>query len=309
MSLFAKAEEQAERLKMYIYGEAGTGKTITSLHFPNPVMIDTEKGSLHYGKYFNFHRLAANDPKIVMAAVNELLADPQGFKTLIVDPFNRIYNEIENNFVRRMKAKSGLDDYEIQPRDYKHFKSETERLVNRILALDMNIIVTDGAKIEYDNEEFMKPVGTKPDGPKKLPHMFDIVLELYINKDGHRMAKVKKDRTNTLPSKEFPFTYEAFTNAVGIEGLERAPVVIKQKQALAANRERMTDAELNGAPIMTAGIVTKQIAEIISLSKEFDEQTIQLKLAEDYSIESVLDLREDEADLFISDLTELKPNK
>ena len=57
MSMFKKAETQADRLKMYIYGEAGTGKTVTSLQFPNPAVIDTEKGTTHYGKFFDFHKI------------------------------------------------------------------------------------------------------------------------------------------------------------------------------------------------------------------------------------------------------------
>ena len=44
MSLFAPAEKEGKRLKMYVFGGSGTGKTVTSLKFPNPVMIDAEKG-------------------------------------------------------------------------------------------------------------------------------------------------------------------------------------------------------------------------------------------------------------------------
>ena len=65
----------------------------------------------------------------------------------------------------------------------------------------------------------MQVIGTQPDGPKNLPYMFDTVLEL--TKDGEkRMAIAHKDRTNSLPH-EFEFTYQAFTDALGIEGLER----------------------------------------------------------------------------------------
>ena len=39
MSLLKKASEEPVRLKMYVYGESGTGKTVTALHFPNPVVI------------------------------------------------------------------------------------------------------------------------------------------------------------------------------------------------------------------------------------------------------------------------------
>ena len=56
MSLFTQAEKESKRLKMYIFGESGTGKTVTSLKFPSPVMIDAEKGSDFYGSEFDFIR-------------------------------------------------------------------------------------------------------------------------------------------------------------------------------------------------------------------------------------------------------------
>jgi hypothetical protein len=203
----------------------------------------------------------------------------------------------------------GVEEYEIQPKDYKHFKSETQMLVRKLLALDMNIIVTEGLKVEYDQAEFMKPIGTKPDGPKKLPHMFDIVLELYVTKEGNRMARIKKDRTNRLPKdKDFPFTYKILTNAIGIEGLERAPVVITQREALNEMRERTVKAVLNDNELVTAGITSEQLSELSELAAQCDSQILSVKLVEDYSIESMLDLRKDEADLFIKDLKEeLKP--
>jgi len=42
----------------------------------------------------------------------------------------------------------------------------------------MNVIVTARSATLYSQEEFMKILGTKPDGPKDLPYMFDVVLEL-----------------------------------------------------------------------------------------------------------------------------------
>jgi len=40
MSLFQIAEPVATRLKCYLYGESGCGKTIVSLSFPNPAVVD-----------------------------------------------------------------------------------------------------------------------------------------------------------------------------------------------------------------------------------------------------------------------------
>ena len=68
MTLFQKANKVPRRLKMYIYGESGTGKTVTSLHFPSVACIDTEKGTDFYGEIFDFQRLTLA-PIIVLSGL------------------------------------------------------------------------------------------------------------------------------------------------------------------------------------------------------------------------------------------------
>ena len=120
MSLFTKAEKIPKRLKMYIYGETGTGKTVTSLHFPNPAVIDTERGTEYYGEFFDFQKIETNDPDEANQAIDELLKEPNGFKTLVVDPFTALYDGILDQQVSKMRVKSGNPNYQIQPLDYKH---------------------------------------------------------------------------------------------------------------------------------------------------------------------------------------------
>ena len=147
MSLFKKAQPSAQRLKMLIYGEAGTGKTVTSLHFPNPAVVDTEKGTEYYGAMFDFHKIESFNPDKVSEALDELLEDPQGFKTLVIDPFTVLYDGIIDKHVSRMRKKTGNPDYTLQPLDYKHIKSDVKMLVSKLLALDLNIIVTARSKL------------------------------------------------------------------------------------------------------------------------------------------------------------------
>ena len=106
MSLFKPAEKEAKRLKMYVFGDSGTGKTVTSLKFPKPVMIDAEKGSDYYGSMFEFERLQTSDPKIVNQALDELLKDPKDYKTLVIDPFSIVYDRILNLQESKMKMKT-----------------------------------------------------------------------------------------------------------------------------------------------------------------------------------------------------------
>lgn len=307
MALKLKMAEPLDvRLKMYIYGESGTGKTVTSLHFPNPLVIDTEGGTDHYAKFFKFYREKTSDPQQVKNLIDDLIEDPQGIKTLVIDPFSVIYDNILLRHESRMKVKSGNPNYTLQPADYKFIRAEVKGLVLRMLSLDMNIIVTARSATEYSKEEFMKIVGTKAEGPKDLPYMFDIVLEL-TNVDGKFIANVKKDRTNTLPP-TFEFSYESFVKHLGIDGLEREPVAFKQKLTLNATTGRQNTVTYNGVELKTAGITSENLAKLAELVSTFGEEATQLKLREEYYIDSILDLKNDEAELFIKNLNTLIEN-
>lgn len=304
MSLLEEAKQEDIRLKMLIYGEPGTGKTVTSLHFPSPAVIDPEKGTNHYAKYFKFKKIHSSEPAVVANVVNELLAAPGGVKTFVIDPFTLVYDKMVQNQESRMKIKYGNPNYTLQPADYKVIKSEMKALVDKILSLDMNIIVTARSSTLYSTEEFMKAEGTKADGPKDLPYLFDVVLELKKDKTtGKFIAITHKDRTNTLPT-EFEFAYSSFVQYVGLEGLEREPVVFKQIQQLNERTGRKRQVTFNEKPVMTAGVSGEQLEKIAKLTSDYGSDLLLEKIKGDYFVDSILDLKEDEARLLIHTITE-----
>jgi len=305
MSVFEKAAPKAKRLKMLIYGDTGTGKTVTSLHFPNPAVIDTERGSEHYGEQFEFFRLMTSSPKEINQAIDELLKDPQEFKTLVIDSFSNVWDAIQDVYIKHMRMKTGNMNYGLQPLDYRNLKAEVKSMVTKLLALDLNIIVTAKSKPLYSPEktEFMQIIGTQADGPKDLPYMFDVVLELVIDSDtGQRIAKAKKDRTNKLPA-EFEFSYKAFTDYLGIEGLEREPVVFTQQQALNSYVKRETKVKVDGKDIMTAGVTSKTLKALSEAAEKVGESVVSVKLKDEFMVDSLLDLKEDEGKFFLKELT------
>lgn len=285
-------------------------KTITALHFPSVAIIDTEKGTDHYGEHFDFFRIQTADPEKVHKALDELLADPNGFKTFVIDPFTSLYDAIVDKRLKQQRLKTGKSDYSLQPLDYKYIKGELKSIVSKLIALDMNVICTAPSKLLYnvgDKDDFMKILGTDADGPKQLPFMFDVVLELKIEGE-KRLAFAKKDRTNKLPLNEwFEFSYKNFCNYIGIEELEREPVVLRQQQNL-NSKDRPVTIIYGGKELKTAGISADSIKKIEILSKTNVDE-LKSKLREDYMVDSVLDLKEDEAQLLISELSEPNQNK
>jgi hypothetical protein len=304
MSLFEKAEAKANRLKMYVYGPSGSGKTITSLHFPNPAVIDTEKGTNFYGDKFDFFRIQTQDHELVENAIDELLQDPKDFKTLVIDPIRRIDDSIVLKQLKRMRVKKNNPSYALAPLDYKTIKEERNILFRKMLSLDMNIIFTAPTKTQYSEDEgdFMKVIGVLPDGPKDLPYLVDILLRLEIDNDV-RWAIVEKDRSNRLPER-FEFSYSSFVKYLGVDGLEREAVKFDQQASFNEAAGRNKEVVFQGTTIKTAGITSDQLEELQKAIEPLDEDAVNHKLLDDYAVTSALDLREDEAALFISSIQE-----
>lgn len=293
MSLFKKAEKKADRIKLYIFGPSGAGKTTTALHFPSPAVIDAEGGTKHYGKYFDFERLDSNSPEVLIEAVNELLEDPRDIKTLVVDPMTVIYDKVIQNKVEQMKVKTGNIHYEIQPLDYKAVKSEVKIIMNKLLALDMNIVVTARSKPLYEKGggKFMEQIGNQAEGHRDMPYMFDIVLELFVDSEGQRFAKVDKDRTNTLPA-QFPFSYEEFCKYLDIESLNREANKETQKENIAERNFRKTKIEVDGEEVLTAGIKADTLKALRKETADINQEALKEVLREDYECDNFLDLTE-----------------
>ena len=304
MSLFEKATKNPRRLKMLIYGDTGTGKTVTALHFPTPAVIDTERGTEHYGKIFDFDVKYSSDIAEIENLVDELLKDGHGYKSLVIDPWSNIYDRMISDRQLYLRKKKGSPTYEITGLDYTPLKGTLKRFLGKLKDLDMNIVMTTGVKAIYAEGEFMKQIGTKPDAHAEIPKMFDVVMEITVDREtGVRTAYVDKDRTNTLPPK-FEFSYEALTEAFGIEDLEREAVSFNTDKTLKNMSGRNTTIEHGGNKIETAGITSKQLTELEKIMKKMDQAAIMSKLQGDCGVASFLDLREDEAQLFIDEINQ-----
>lgn len=303
MSLFTKATPEDRRLKMYIYGAQGTGKTVTSLNMPSPAVLDLDGGTNWYSNAFDFQRIRTTDVDKVYQAVDDLIKDPTGVKTLVLDSMTKFWELLQEKHLKRMRVKKGNPQYAFQPIDYKVIKSDLRSLINKLLALDMNIVITAQTKTIFSQDpgEFMKVVGTEPDGPKEAPYLFDVVIELTVGPDDKRIATVKKDRTNTLP-KTFDFTYQELVKHFGIKDLERDPVQLRSTLAMNKLQNRTLEITVGSKKIMTAGVTADSLQKLLIATKSLSDDALRDKLNEDYSVQTLLDLREDEARTLLTDL-------
>jgi hypothetical protein len=224
---FQLASHSNRRLKLFLWGDSGAGKTTLALRFPHPAVIDLEGGTEHYGDAFAFEVLKATTADEVSDAIDWLRTNSHPYRTLVIDPVTLYWDALQRKwsdiFLRRNKGSKGhhQEFYDLQPRDWMTVKAEFKDLVRRLIQLDMNVIITARQKAQYADSGFMRVIGDTFDGEKTLPYLFDTILRLYRDEDGRFMAENLKDRSNKLPHGHFTVRYEEIEKRLGVEALTR----------------------------------------------------------------------------------------
>ena len=229
MALKGKQPEQIEkRLKMFIFGEAGVGKTTAALQFPNAYVIDTEKGAENYAATIKKSGSAifqSNNFDEIRDEVRALLTEKHPYKTLIIDPITQVYNAAQEKWQRIFdKYATDAKNKEIQdygPRFWGKVKADFKSLQRMLLSLDMNVIITSHQKILYG--ENMVKLGETYDSIKGEDYVYDLVFQLVKVAD-KRFAYVRKERAelgqNKFPER-FEWSYDNFLKLYGKEAIER----------------------------------------------------------------------------------------
>ncbi len=209
MALRAKKPEQiTKRLKLFLFGAAGTGKTTSAIQFPQAYIIDAEKGSENYDDLINsagsvvFH---TTDIDEVLEECRSLRSDPHDYRTLVIDPSTPLFEDALEKGEKKVGTEFG--------RHYGEAGKSMKRLCSLIMALDMNVIVTSHAKVEYGDD--MKKTGYTFDSWKKLDYLFDLVLQLE-RRGEDRYAIVRKTRLKAFPDGDaFRWSYAEFVKRHG----------------------------------------------------------------------------------------------
>src|SRR5213076_776074 len=212
-----KPEAVTKRLKLFMFGPAGVGKTTAAIQFPNSYIIDCERGAENYDKIIaasNSVVFQTTDIQDVIAEVKALLTEKHEFRTLVIDPITTVYNDLLDKCETQVGADFG--------RHYGAANKQMKRLANLIMALDMNVVITAHAKAEYG--ENLRKLGYTFDGWRQLDYWFDLVIELS-KKGKKRHARVAKTRLEAFPDEDtFEWSYDAIKKRVDPSVLERNAV-------------------------------------------------------------------------------------
>jgi len=243
------ATPKKKKYKLFFWGPEGCFKTRTALRLGNVpenaepalAVIDTEFGTDHYGGEFRFRRKQTVDPDEVFNLVKDIIKNPNGIRTLLIDSFSIYYQSVVSKYAdlflkREVTSKGNKKEYYVlQPRDYQAINREVYNFIRMLLACDLNVIATCHAKEKWGKD--MQIDGSVPDGPKKMSHFFDTVVEIEDAKEGGFKGTVKrKDRTNslkvlaTIPWNTDKVAADFISNAFGHDLSEQSAIGPNQSQ-------------------------------------------------------------------------------
>lgn len=218
-----KPEAVTKRLKLFMFGPAGVGKTTAAIQFPKSYIIDCERGTDNYDKLITESGSAVFQTTDVNEAISEvksLLTEQHDYRTLVIDPITTIYNDL----LEKCENKVGTDF----GRHYGEANKTMKRLANLIMALDMNVVVTAHAKTEYGQN--LAKLGYTFDGWRQLDYWFDLVVELG-KKGKKRFAKVTKTRVDSFPDDDvFEWNYDAIKRRFDVTMLEKEATAVQLAQ-------------------------------------------------------------------------------
>lgn len=290
-SPFQKAQSIEKRLKLFLWGDSGVFKTTVALQFPEPVVIDMEGGTDLYGDTFDFGVLKATTADQVLDAVNWLLTNRHDYRSLIIDPITIYWDALQKKwsdiFLRRNKGSKGFrhEFYDLQPKDWMTVKAEFKEFIRKLIALDMNVIVTARQKPQYKEGSFMVAMGDTFDGEKSLPYLFDTIVHLFIDESGRHMGRCLKDRSHKLPKEAFQLPeepldarYKVFESFFGKQPLSRKSKPIEFVTDELKTKIHALIEELGMTPDHVERRLSAYGAESIDDLKSQDAETILKKL-------------------------------
>lgn len=206
-----KPQTRKKGLKVLVYGEAGTGKTLFALSFPRSIAVDSEDGYSWYEGTEKGKNLLGIIDSQSFNTVEKLLKDLRKatldeMNTFIIDSETKIYENIQEALqsVEENRARNkGRDvlDANLSQRSWGKIKQLALRLQNMKIVLStkgFNVVsvaqskditedVGNGNRVKVDVDANMS---------KNAKFDYDLVLRLYNDDDGKYMGEVIKDRTN-----------------------------------------------------------------------------------------------------------------
>ena len=242
-----KPDVAEKRLKMFVFGKAGCGKTTAAIQFKNAYIFDAEKGTENYGEEIIKQGsvvLKTSDFDTIYNEIRDLMTSKHEYRTIVIDPVTQVFASLKDKWVKKFdkyadsqKAKD-MQNYGVGY--WGKVKGEWKSFWRLLLQVDMNVIVTAHQKPEYAEGGQMVKVGDTYDSDRSDEYHFDYLFQILkkgAKRDAPRVAITLKQRTSIekegFPD-EFEWSYANFEKLYGKTVIERAsnPITLASEEKI-----------------------------------------------------------------------------
>lgn len=186
---FTKAKKVKRYVKVALWGDKKSGKTRFGLSFPKPCVIDTERGTLLYADKYDFAVKDANRWQELLQALDALEKGGHEYETLVIDSLTIFWQDLIDVQIEYVKNRRGNEV--LSTGDWGTIKRRWKSFINRLVDLNMHVVLVMREKDEYVNEtdartgeEKSKKTGEHlPDAEKSTGYVFDFILHLITEED------------------------------------------------------------------------------------------------------------------------------
>ena len=254
--------------RVVIYGTEGIGKSTLATQFPSALVLDTEDGTSR----LDVARVECPDYATTEAAMHEMIRDPQGFKTVVIDSADWLERSIIESITRK-SGKRSIEDFGFG-KGYTVLAEHVARVLavaDQLIAAGLHVVFVAHSKVQrtsppdetdgYDRYELKL---TKQVAPL-LREWADALLfcnyrtTLVEGSDGRKKATGGKERVMYaersaawdaknrfgLPA-EMPMTIESLAPLFSNAGLEPARPAASKRSWRDRVRDAKTVEELGG---------------------------------------------------------------
>lgn len=231
MSVFHVPNDETTYVKVLLYGQSGTGKTVAAGSFPDPCIIDCENGwkSIKAVHGFAPPIVPVKSKDDLVKAYEELAKGDHGFKTVIIDSLTDLNQYIVNDVIDR-NATRRRDSKDVPSQmDWMEAGRIMEKMVYLFRDLPMHVVFIAAERtFGGDGSEIRILPNVSPSLAEKLPHLVDATLytSVVTGEDGAReyvgqtipaKGRFAKDRSNALPTPFVKLGWDQIAKAYGID--------------------------------------------------------------------------------------------